>query len=325
MTLGGSWAGSTAGGKTAEIYTPAGGWRLLSGVPADPYLLNGAGSYQGWQSDAHMSLIPTANGKVLMAGPAVEMAWIDTTGNGRSVPAGRRGDDVPSMTGNTVMFEAGKILKVGGAAWNNDEPASARAYLIDTTGGNAAVSKLTPMAYPRVYANSVVLPNGQVLVVGGQTYAKEFSDSNAVLSPELFDPESLSFTTLPAMSVARNYHSIAALLPDARVISAGGGVCGCEADHADLQILSPPYLFNADGSAAKRPVIASAPAKVAYGSTVAVTTSAAVKSFSLIRIGAITHTVNNGQRRVSLGFPASDTTHYQVTIPSNQGILLPAQ
>jgi len=60
MTLGGSWSGGTAGGKTAEVYTPATGWRVLSGIPADPYLLDGV--YNGWQTDAHMSLMPTANG-----------------------------------------------------------------------------------------------------------------------------------------------------------------------------------------------------------------------------------------------------------------------
>ena len=86
------------------------------------------------------------------------------------------------------MFEAGRILKVGGATWNGNTPATASAYLIDTTRAVASVKKLAPMAYPRMYANSVVLPNGQVLVVGGMTYVQEFSDSNAVLAPELWDP-----------------------------------------------------------------------------------------------------------------------------------------
>lgn len=322
LTLGGSWSGGD-GNKTAEIYTPESGWRTLGGVPQDPYLLYG--SYMGWQSDSHPALVPTANGKVLMAGPAVDMAWIDTRGNGSSTPAGRRGDDTPSFSGNTVMYEAGKILKVGGAGWNNNEPANARAYVIDTTSGSADVRKLAPMAYPRVFSNSVVLPNGQVLVVGGQTYAQEFSDSNAVLAPELFDPQTQTFTVLPSMSVPRNYHSIALLMPDARVISAGGGMCNCDADHPDLQIMSPPYLFNEDGSAATRPVIVDAPARLSYGGEVTVTTTAAVTSFSLVRLGSITHTVDSGQRRVSLGFSAADATHYQVSIPSNPGILIPGQ
>jgi YVTN family beta-propeller protein len=323
MTLGGSWSGGTAGGKTAEIYTPATGWRVLSGIPADPYLLDGV--YNGWQTDAHMSLMPTANGKVLMAGPSVNMAWIDPRGNGSSTPAGRRGDDTPSLGGNVVMYEAGKILKVGGSTWNNDTPSNANSYIIDTTAGTANVRKLPSMAYGRMYHNSVVLPNGQVLIIGGQTYTQEFSDNYAVLAPELFDPETETFTVLPSMSVARNYHSIGLLLPDARVISAGGGLCNCAADHADLQIMSPPYLFNADGSAATRPVIATAPATVGYGVNTTVTTNAPVTAFSLVRIGATTHTVNHGQRRVALAFTAGANNSYSVAIPSNPGILIPGQ
>ena len=323
MTLGGSWSGGTAGGKSAEIYTPATGWRVLTGVPYDPYLLNG--TYNGWQTDAHAAIIPTGNGRVLMAGPSPEMAWIDTRGNGSSTPAGRRGDDQPSLGGPVVMYEAGKILKVGGATWNGNVPATAGAYLIDTTGATAAVKKLAPMAYPRMYANSVALPNGQVLVVGGQTYVQEFSDSNAVLAPELWDPETETFTVLPAMAVARNYHSLAMLLPDGRVMSAGGGLCGCAADKPNLQIMSPPYLFNRDGTPAARPVITAAPATVGYGTATTVTTDGPVAAFSMIRLGAVTHTVNNDQRRVSLSFAAGAGNSYQVAIPSNPGILVPGQ
>ena len=57
MTFGGSWSGDTAGGKNAEIYTPETGWRILTGVPYDPYLLNGV--FQGFPSDSHTMMIPT--------------------------------------------------------------------------------------------------------------------------------------------------------------------------------------------------------------------------------------------------------------------------
>jgi YVTN family beta-propeller protein len=323
LSFGGSWSGGTAGGKSAEVYTPATGWRVLAGVPYDPYLLDGV--YNGWQTDAHAALIPTGNGRVLVAGPSPNMGWIDTRGSGSSVPAGRRGDDQPALGGPVVMYDAGKILKVGGATWNGNTPASAGAYLIDTTGAVAAVRKLAPMAYPRMYANSVVLPNGQVLVVGGQTYVQEFSDSNAVLAPELWDPETESFTVLPAMAVPRNYHSLALLLPDGRVVSAGGGLCGCAADKPNLQIMSPPYLFNLDGSAAVRPVIASAPTTWSYGGTATVSTDTPVAAFSLVRLGATTHTVNNDQRRVSLSFTPGADNSYLIDVPSNPGILIPGK
>jgi YVTN family beta-propeller protein len=322
LTLGGSWGIGTAG-RDAELYTVQGGWRRLTGVPAEPFLL--AGAYGGWQTDSNFNLIPAGNGQVLMAGPAAEMAWIDPRGNGSYTSAGRRGDDEPSLSGNTVMYDAGLILKVGGATWNNNVPANANAYRIDTRSGAAQVRKLPPMAYPRTFANSVVMPDGQVMVIGGQTTAKEFSDDFAVLAPELYDPRTETFTVLPAMAVPRTYHSIALLLPDARIVSAGGGLCACAADHPNLQILSPPYLFNADGSAATRPVITTAPATLGYGTSAEVQMDTAVASFALVRLGAVTHTVNNDQRRVALASEALGGNRYRLAIPDNTGILLPGQ
>lgn len=323
LTLGGAWSGASAP-KGAEVFTPASGWRSLSGVPDVPEFMMDR-TFKGWQSNSHYNLIPTGNGKVLLAAPAVDMYWIDTQGNGAYTPAGQRGDDGLAFSSNTVMFEAGKILKVGGSSWNNNTPSSAGAYLLDTNNGGVDVQKLPPMAYPRTFSNSVVLPNGQVLVVGGQTNTLEFSDSNAVLAPEIFDPTTQKFTVLPPMKVARNYHSVAVLLPDGRVMVGGGGLCACAADHADVEILSPSYLFNADGSKATRPSIVTALDKVSYGSTVNVETSAGVTGFALVRLGAVTHAVNNGQRRLALTFTQTDATHHTLQIPSNPGLLVPGQ
>ena len=60
------------------------------------------------------------------------------------------------------------------------------------------------------------------------------------------------------MAWPRNYHSVALLLPDGPRAVRRAAACagtGCAANHPDLQILSPPYLFNADGSPAARPTI----------------------------------------------------------------------
>jgi len=324
LTLGGAWSGGSSP-KGAEVFTRAGTWRSLSGVPdSTEFMING--TYSSWQNNAHYNLIPTGNGQVLLTAPGPNMFWINPNGNGSYTAAGPRGDDGPAFSANTVMFDAGRILKVGGSTWNTGGmAANASAYVIDTTQGAATVTKLPSMAYARGHHNSVVLPNGQVIVIGGQTQMEEFSDAYAVLAPELFDPATNTFTVMPSMSVARNYHSIALLLPDGRVLSGGGGLCACAGDHQDVQLLSPPYLFNADGSAAPRPVITSTPSTLGYGTTVTVATNAAVNAFSLVRLNATTHGVNNDQRRVSLSFTATDATHYQVSIPSNPGILLPGK
>lgn len=321
LVLGGSWSGGY-NGKDGEVYTEGSGWRRLTGLPTTAFLLGN--SFSSWQSDSHFNLLPSGNGLVLYAGPNPEMRWIDPRGLGSHSPAGRRGDDADAFGMNTVMFDTGRILKVGGAPWNN-LPANANAYEIDTRDSQATVTTLPDMAYPRIYANSVVLPNGQVVILGGQTTAKEFSDDYAVLAPELYDPATQSFSVLPAMSRARNYHSIGLLLPDARVVSAGGGLCNCEGDHPDLQILSPPYLFNPDGSAASRPVITEAPPQAGYGVEIEVATDTPVDAFAIVRLGATTHTVNNDQRRLALTHTALGNNRYRLQMPSNPGWMLPGQ
>ncbi|MFZ6694016.1 jacalin-like lectin [Undibacterium sp. SXout20W] len=323
LTLGGSWLGGSVN-KNAEVWSPSGSWSTLSGVSITPFLEPGQGGSGSYTADGHLWLIPAGNGKVFHAGAGEQMHWISTQGNGEVTSAGVRGDDVYAFHGNTVMYDTGKVLKVGGTPQNVGSPSSASSYVIDlNTGVN--VRKINPMSYARSYHNSVVLPDGHVVILGGMTVGGQFTDANAVLVPEIFDPVTETFTPMPAMSVPRDYHSVAVLLADGRVLSSGGGLCGqgCAANHPDLQILSPNYLFNADGSAATRPVITSAPASAAYGSVVNVTTDSAVTAFSIVRVNSITHGVNNDQRRLSLTFSSTGANTYQVNIPSNPGWAIP--
>ncbi|MEA2699034.1 MAG: large repetitive protein, partial [Myxococcales bacterium] len=321
LTLGGSWAGGT-GNKHGERWTEATGWRRLPGVPIDPFL--SVDTTRDFGVDSHLWLFATGNGRVLHPGPGVDMHWIDTTGDGLVTAIGPRGDDQFSINGAAVMYDAGKLLKIGGASGYEHTPANTNAYLIDV-GAGVSVRKIAPLAYQRAFANAVALPNGQVAVIGGMTVANSFTDNNGVLVPELFDPTTETFAPLPPIAVARNYHSVALLLPDGRVLSGGGGLCGagCPANHADVQLLSPPYLFNADGSPAVRPTIVSAPAAANHGTSITVTTDGPIASFSLVRLAAVTHTISNDQRRLTLASRQTATNVYAVDIPSNPGWALP--
>lgn len=322
LTLGGSWSGPQ-GGKIGEIWSDVSGWRLMSGIPIDPFITPDPGGV--FRGDNHLWLFAQANGRVFQAGPGVDMHWIDTSGNGAVTSAGRRGDDTSSMNGNAVMYDIGKILKVGGAPAYEEADANAAAYIIDINSGTARVKKVAPMNYSRAMLNSVVLPNGQVIISGGQTYVKIFSDDRSVLMTELWDPKTEAFMNLRALSIPRNYHSFSLLLPDGRVLIGGGGLCNfsCTTNHLDAQILTPPYLLNADGTAAVRPTITSAPSQASYGSSIQVTTGGAVSAFALIRLSAVTHSLNNDQRRVPVTFSATSTTIYKVQMPANSGIAPP--
>ena len=65
------------------------------------------------------------------------------------------------------------------------------------------------------------------------------------MAPEIWNPATGKWTTLAPMAIPRTYHSVALLLPDARVFVGGGGLCGdCTTNHLDGEIFTPPYLLN---------------------------------------------------------------------------------
>jgi galactose oxidase len=173
-------------------------------------------------------------------------------------------------------------------------------------------------------ANSVVLPDGKVAVFGGQNYAVPFSDNTAVLSTEIWDPATETFTTVASASVPRVYHSVALLLPDGRVFTGGGGLCGgnCDTNHFNGEIYTPPNLLKPDGTPAPRPAITNAPTTAANGATITVSTDRAVTGFSLVRFGSATHSLNTDQRRIALT-PTPITGGYNLQIPTDPGIALP--
>ena len=320
FTLGGSWSGGF-GGKNGEIWSPTTGWQPRPGVLAAAILTNDPEGV--YRSDNHGWFFSWTNNRVFHAGPSRQLNWFGTAGNGSTTPAGVRGDDNHAMNGNAVMYDIGRILTVGGAPAYVNSPATNRAYVIDINNG-VVVRKVAPMHYARAFHNSVVLPDGKVLVLGGATRAVPFSDENSVYNAELWDPATERFTRLAAAAIPRNYHSVATLLPDGRVFSGGGGLCGsCVTNHADGQIFTPPYLLNPNGTLRPRPAITAAPATASAGDTVTVNTDRVVTGFALIRLGAVTHTVNNDQRRIPLAPTVVTDTSYTVTIPADRGVVLP--
>ena len=224
---------------------------------------------------------------------------------------------------SSVMYAPGKIsegwYRNSGRRW-----ASVGLDLLCVQHNHAAVPCVASdgsNGLSRSFLNLTVLPDGQVLATGGGRTTTPDDLSGAVYQAELWSPLTKTWTTMARMQTPRLYHSTALLLPDARVLVAGGGrAAGASSgeqirieDQPSSEIYSPPYLFKGP-----RPVIASAPGVIPYAADFPIATSDAsrIASVSLIPLGAVTHSFNENQRFVPLAFQAGSAS-LQVTGPVN--------
>ena len=135
-----------------------------------------------------------------------------------------------------------------------------------------------------------------------------------------WDPVTETWTTMARMQIPRLYHSTALLLPDGRVLAAGGGrAFGKVTSQLNAEIYSPPYLFKG-----ARPTITSAPTAIGYGSNFVIETPdvSSIAMVSLVRPGAVTHGYNQDQRFLSLTFTQTPGG-LQVQAPANANLAPP--
>jgi hypothetical protein len=291
-----------------EVYVPGTNkWRTLtSAARSVPYY-------------PMMFLAP--DGTVFNAGPDQATAFLNTSGSGSWIPGPSRLFGWRDY-GSAVMYDAGKILVVGGGT------PTATAEVIDLMGARTW-NFVGSMTVARRQTNATLLADGTVLVTGG-TNASGFNSApttSAVLAAELWNPANPGqWKTLASMSHYRLYHATALLLHDGRVLSTGSGEPAASGLTDDLtaEIFSPPYLFNPDGTPATRPVISSAPTKIAYGSTFTVSTASAanIAKVTLIRLSSVTHAFNMNQRGNMLSFTVGSGA-LSVTAPLNNKLAPP--
>ena len=190
------------------------------------------------------------------------------------------------------------------------------------------------MRHGRVMPDTVLLPDGKVLVVNGAEkgmsggflihFGEPLGASNPALHAEIFDPDDETWDELCKTSVERLYHATALLLPDARVAVAGhDGFLNMPQPNAsryEIETFSPPYLFRGP-----RPVIASAPASVAYGTSfsIDVDNPSRIVSVALLRGASVTHQTNTDQRYVALALNQSGPRTLSLQAPPHGGIAPP--
>jgi YVTN family beta-propeller protein len=320
------WTVSGSGGSgTAERWDQASGWSRLTGINWN--LVTGE---PGYITIWHPFLLLAPDGRLIHFGPTDTMHWVTSDGSGSM---SNTGTTVPGAhypkEGSWVMYNEGRILVAGGGANttanssgdNTTGTSTTLAYMVDVRSGTPVVTPTTSMRFARQFANVVVLPNGEVMVMGGNTSGLKFNDTGSILTPEIWNPTTGQWRSMADANVPRNYHSLALLLPDGRVMSGGGGLGG--GDHRDAQLFTPPNLFNADGSLAIRPVLNTAPSSISVGTRFLVSGTPGIQKFSFIKMSAITHSVNTDLRYLSLPFTETSSGNYDITAHSSLNVMTP--
>jgi YVTN family beta-propeller protein len=317
--------GSGTGLNTTERWNSATGWNILTGVSWAPIMTE-----DGYVKNWHPFLSLTPDGRLFHFGPTDIMHWITTSGSGTITNIGNVPGSHYPKEGCFAVYEDGKFLVAGGAPNTvaNVEGTTHGAsipwtYLVNVNTTPPTVTVGNDMANSRQFANSVILPNGEVMVIGGNTTGVKFADTGSVFPCEIWNPTTGLWRTVGSISVPRNYHSLALLLPDGRVLSGGGGLSGNSADHRDAQLYTPPMLYNADGSLATRPAITTIPSQIGVGAVFNVTGTPGMTKFAFIKMSAITHSMNTDLRYLSLPFTENSAGNYSLTARSNLNVMTP--
>lgn len=320
---------SGAGASRQEIYD-AGAWQFVNGAdrsfpelyPSLNLLPTGDVFYSraGW---AESNLAQPGTARLSFTG-ALSGLWSDL---GQEQFYDRQEGTAVMLIDTTVSPPATKVFIMGGGVPRIGKsptilnPLSAEAIDLTLLGG-ATWGRIGDMNFPRTNVNAVLLPDGTILVIGGQRNGKWSANPGAVLEAEIYDPQNNTWTPTAPMTFPRQYHSIAVLLPDGRVLSAGGvdpsGVP--QGDQRNMEVFSPPYL-----SMGPRPTITTAPLNIAYGANFDIDTPDAsrIASVVLLRPASVTHHTDAGARYIKIPILSRTVSRLTLRAPVNGNIAPP--
>jgi hypothetical protein len=319
--------------RSIEVMLPAGGGTVVSTHSETPREVWNPDYTHAFQIPYGLPLVP--ENTLLMFGDAgvpvyffpdaaPGSRWITLSGAPR--PGQGSGLDAPNHGTASVMlpirannfewgYANGSVLQAGGGR----ESAMERSIdFFELSTGSWAQG--IDLGVRRRFPATVLLPDGKVIVVSGYdtTYANPFIRNAHYLDPR---PPG-SFTTGSASGETRGYHNVALLLPDGRVLIAGGRSRGSapsdpEDEKPSFRYLYPPYLSPL-GTPPPRPVITAAPQTIGYGSDFTVEFSGGpVSEVVLMGLGSMTHAFDMNQRYVQLVTPSQAGNTVQVTGPAD--------
>ena len=222
-----------------------------------------------------------------------------------------------------------KVMIIGGGPAGKPDKRDAidSVSIVDLKVANPTYVAAAPLQLPRLHLNAVLLPDHTVFVTGGSL--KQEDQPLARLQAEIYDPATNTWHLMAAATVARLYHSTAVLLPDGRVVAAGGNPDGGQSvtweppdpeEEMRLEVFSPPYLFKGP-----RPVINGVPTEWKYGQTITIQSPEAgnIRWASIVKNGVTTHSFDNGQRLVDLDILSQGGGSVQAVVTQNPNIAPP--
>lgn len=166
------------------------------------------------------------NGKVLLAGGVHTLATTNTVELFDPVTLTFRPPLQNTMSSDrahhsATLLPSGAVLLAGGNADSNLGASTAKTAELFRDSLESFTPASDTMSLGRQGHTATLLPNGKVLVAGGST-GDGITTSENTDTAELYDLGSGTFTLLAStMSSRRNWHT-ASLLPDGRVLLAGG-------------------------------------------------------------------------------------------------------
>jgi hypothetical protein len=154
-------------------------------------------------------------------------------GSGFFTPTGSM--SVPREGVAAAPLPDGRVLVAGGRYYDGGQHYLSSAEVFDPATGTFSSAGVGSMSVPRYGAAAAPLPDGRVLVAGGRYYD---GGQHYLSSAEVFDPATSSFSSAGVGSmIAARFAPAAAVLPDGRVLVAGGG--GSDGSAASAEVFDP--------------------------------------------------------------------------------------
>lgn len=248
---------------------------------------------------------------------------------------GIRPNEMLRQEGTAVLLspaQAGRIALIGGG-WRNSTPTQTSVEILETQGASPTWVPGGEMRHSRINVNAVLLPDSKVLILGGtggDKWEATMAGDERRFIAEIWDPSiaynpadpSAAFTETGQMHRSRMYHSCGILLPDGRVLVAGGddrldltadglgpqpgervpraGIV--DSSQRTLEYYEPPYMHNGP-----QPTITSISDtgglddEIHFGGSFTITTpNTDIAMIALMKPGAPTHHTDTEQRHIPL-------------------------